>query len=92
GVMIAVPLTGVGMVWAKGKTIAPFGLFVLHPPFAANRALAKRIEGLHEILAWSLALLVVGHVGVALWHHFVLRDGLLDRMRLGRGSRQTTNS
>jgi len=32
-----------------------------------------------------LAALIVGHVIVALKHHFIDRDGLLDRMRFSSG-------
>ena len=28
-----------------------------------------------------LYLLILGHVGAAFWHHFIVRDGLIDRMR-----------
>lgn len=35
----------------------------------------------HELLKPVLVLLVLGHVVMALWHQFVLRDGTLARMR-----------
>lgn len=35
----------------------------------------------HEVLKTVLLVLVVGHVAMALWHQFVLRDGTLARMR-----------
>jgi cytochrome b561 len=38
----------------------------------------------HAVLAWLLAILAGLHVAAALKHHFVDRDGLLDRMRPGR--------
>ena len=34
-----------------------------------------------EVLKVLLWLLIIGHVGASLYHHFVLKDGLLDRMR-----------
>ena len=36
------------------------------------------------MLAWLLVALVVAHVAAALKHHFIDKDGLLDRMRPGR--------
>lgn len=39
--------------------------------------------GVHDIVSKLLLLLVIGHVGAALWHQFVRRDGLIGRMRLG---------
>lgn len=35
----------------------------------------------HEVLKTILLVLVIGHVAMALWHQFVLRDGTLARMR-----------
>lgn len=35
----------------------------------------------HEVLKTLLLLLIAGHVVMALWHQFVLRDGTLARMR-----------
>lgn len=37
----------------------------------------------HSLVSKLLLLLVAGHIGAALWHHFVRRDGLIGRMRLG---------
>ncbi len=38
------------------------------------------IGSLHSPIAWSLLILVVGHVGMALVHHFIKKDGVLQRM------------
>jgi len=40
-------------------------------------------QALHGELAWLLFALILGHVGMAIWHHRVRRDGTLSRM-LGR--------
>ena len=37
------------------------------------------------MLANLLLLVVAAHVAAALWHHLVLRDGVLRRMLPGRG-------
>jgi hypothetical protein len=34
----------------------------------------------HELGAWALAGLAVGHAAAALFHHFVLRDDVLESM------------
>jgi cytochrome b561 len=34
-----------------------------------------------ELLKLLLWLVIIGHVGASLYHHFVLKDGLLNRMR-----------
>jgi cytochrome b561 len=35
---------------------------------------------LHVLVMNAMMLLILGHAGVAIFHHFVLRDGLLSRM------------
>ena len=40
----------------------------------------------HSILAWTLLVLVGVHAFAAVWHQFVLRDGLLLRILPGSGS------
>jgi cytochrome b561 len=39
--------------------------------------------GAHELVSRLLIGLVIAHVGAALFHQFVRRDGLIGRMRLG---------
>jgi cytochrome b561 len=56
---------------------------------ASAQPLPNTFDGLwvraaHAVLAKLLMALVVLHVGAALWHHYVLRDGLLRRMTLSR--------
>lgn len=38
---------------------------------------------IHAILATGLAILIVGHIGAALYHQFALKDGLFRRMWFG---------
>jgi cytochrome b561 len=49
-----------------------------------DKALAEVIKPWHGWLAYALAALVCLHVAAGLKHHFVDRDGLLQRMRPGR--------
>jgi cytochrome b561 len=39
----------------------------------------------HRVAAIALGLLLAGHVGAALYHHFVLKDATLQRIWRGRG-------
>jgi cytochrome b561 len=41
------------------------------------------IWAVHTILAKLLMAFILIHVLAALWHHYILRDGLLRRMGLG---------
>jgi cytochrome b561 len=40
------------------------------------------LAGLHgELLKSLLWLFIIGHIAAALYHHFILKDGLINRMR-----------
>jgi len=64
-------LTGAGQQIFTG-TPAPLPDFSLAPPMTV-----------HGLLSRLLIVLLIGHVGAALWHQFVLRDRLLARMGIG---------
>ena len=76
----AVPLMGWAYSSAAGFPIVWFGVLPLPDFVGPDKALAEAIKPWHGSLAWALAGLVVLHVAAALKHHFLDRDGLLDRM------------
>lgn len=80
---IAMPLTGWMMVSAGAKyPISFYGLFNWpFLPIKGNEALGEIGHEGHEIGGFLLAALVVGHVVAALHHHFVNKNGLINRMR-----------
>lgn len=78
---LAVPLLGLMDRWARGRPVSPFGLGPLPAPFAPP--LGRLWGGLHELAANLLLLVVALHVAAALWHHLMLRDGVLRRMLPG---------
>lgn len=80
----AVPLAGWAYSSAAGFPVVVFGVLPLPDFVSPDKALAEAIKPLHKTLAFALAALVLAHVGAALKHHFVDRDGLLGRMRPGR--------
>ena len=80
----AVPLLGWAYSSAKGFPIVWFGVLPLPDLVAPNPELAEAIQPLHGLAAWGLIGLVALHVGAALKHQFIDRDGLLERMRPGR--------
>ncbi len=81
----AVPLVGWAYSSAAGFPIVWFGVIPLPDFVPKDKALADLLKDAHELLAWVMALLVVLHVGGALKHHFIDRDGLVQRMLPGRG-------
>jgi cytochrome b561 len=79
--MAAIPLVGLGAFVLRGRPL-DFGLFQISPMgVEPNRDLAHQVTEIHGLLANILIALVVGHVLVALYHQFVLRDDLLARIK-----------
>jgi cytochrome b561 len=80
----AIPLVGWLYSSAAGFQIVVFGVLPMPNLMDTDKALAELIKPWHGWLAYGLAALVVLHVAAGLKHHFVDRDGLLNRMRPGR--------
>ncbi len=57
-----------------------FGLFSLPSLVAPNNDAAGIVLGLHKLAAFALAILIAMHVGAALYHYVIRRDGVLNRM------------
>ncbi len=93
--MICMPLSGWLYASTQWRGDAPLGvptlwfslfevphLFGLDTASSATRGTVAGIAiETHELLAWSTVFLLVLHVGAALKHQFVNRDGVLARMR-----------
>ena len=76
----AIPLVGWAYSSASGFPVVLFGVLPLPDFVSPDKALADAIKPWHGRLAWLLALIVLVHVGAALKHQFIERDGLLSRM------------
>jgi len=82
--LFIVPLVGWAYSSAAGFPIVWFGVLALPDFVPADKALAELIKPWHEASAFALAGLVLLHVGAALKHHWIDKDGLLTRMLPGR--------
>lgn len=80
GLLVAVPVLGIVLMWARGRGIDVFWLFTLPSPWAADRALAKTLEAVHSTVGDAMLLLAGLHAAAAIVHQFVLKDGTLGRM------------
>lgn len=78
--LFALPLTGWMMSSARNFPVSWFNLVQLPDLVAPDEALYETLNQTHEILAWTLAAVVVLHVAAALKHHFVVKDDVLRRM------------
>jgi cytochrome b561 len=81
---LAIPLVGWAYSSAAGFPVVWFGVLPLPDWVPVDAALAQALKPWHERLAWLLVLGVALHLGAALKHQFIDRDGLLERMRPGR--------
>lgn len=82
--LFAIPLSGWVLNSAAGFPLQWFGLVNLPKIVATSRDLHELAEEMHELMFWTLVLLVVAHAGAAVWHHLFQRDATLARM-LPRG-------
>lgn len=81
--LVVLPLSGWAMVsGAQRRPLDWFGLFPI-PYLPIPPAVAGVGHEVHELVGLLMAALVALHVGAALRHHFVLRDGIVSRMLLG---------
>ncbi|MFZ6771962.1 cytochrome b [Undibacterium sp. SXout7W] len=82
--MFAVPLSGYFYTSAAGYPVVYLGLFELPTFIAPNPELKPILKEVHETLT-TVMLVVVGlHFAAALKHHFIDKDGILQRMLPGR--------
>lgn len=77
--LVLMPLTGISIMVGNGYGLEAFGIQIVAAG-AEIPWLATFGGVIHSPLAWLLVLLVIGHIVMALWHHFGRRDGVLQRM------------
>jgi len=78
--LVAMPIVGWIANSAYGAPTPFFGLFALPKLVADNEALAKTLFALHRWAGFAVILLAGMHIGGALFHYVVRRDGVLQRM------------
>ncbi|MBF7052440.1 cytochrome b [Halomonas sp. KAO] len=76
--MLLMPITGMLVMLGGGYGVTAFGMEIFaegeEVPWAAS------LGSLHSPLAWALTVLIIGHIAMALFHHFVQRDDTLKRV------------
>jgi cytochrome b561 len=83
--LLIVPLLG----WLAISFYGPFRPFGLALPtlVAENADSAKRFFALHALAAYALLVLIAMHIGAALMHYLIHKDGVMARMLPRAGSR-----
>lgn len=79
-ILFALPVTGYVGLAARGRPITIFGLFDLPNVIARSLKTSAAFQNVHNNLQYFLYGLLVLHIGAALYHQFVMKDGLLSRM------------
>ena len=79
GFLLVMPLLGWLTLSAKGQPIPFFGL-ELPALIGPDKATAKNLEDIHELIGNVGYALIGLHAAAALWHHYVTRDDTLERM------------
>ncbi|WP_017431179.1 cytochrome b [Vreelandella jeotgali] len=81
--MVLMPLTGLLIMVGEGHSLAFFG-FQLLAERDAEMSWAILLGESHAPISWLFVALVIGHLGAALYHHFIKHDDTLVRMTSGR--------
>ena len=76
--MALMPITGLMTMLGKGYGWKAFGVQLVER--GAEIPWLAAVGSLHSPIAWALLAMVVGHVGIALVHGLVKKDGVLQRM------------
>jgi len=78
--MFALPLVGWTMLSAGGYPIALFGTFHLPPLGPVDPMLFSVLRRAHTLLAFLLFATILAHLGAALFHAWIRRDGVFRSM------------
>jgi cytochrome b561 len=81
--LIAQPIVGWIATSAYRAPTLFFWLFELPPIWPENRPFSEAMFVVHRSLGIFTAALVFVHIAAALYHHFIMKDGVLKRMVSG---------
>ena len=80
GLMIAMPLIGWAMVSAEGMPVTLLGGLRLPAIVPQNLELFALLRNVHGYLAYAFFAVILLHIGAALFHALVRRDGVFQAM------------
>lgn len=84
GLIIVMAVSGYIRVVAGGFPLEMWDAIGLPRIVSPDPALAERAKAIHAVVRMPLVLLIAAHVGAALFHAVVKRDGVFSRMLPGR--------
>jgi cytochrome b561 len=78
--LFAVPLTAITGAWLEGHALTLLGGVALPAPLAESHTLGAKVAKIHAWLGDAIIWLAGAHALAALFHHYVLKDGVLVAM------------
>lgn len=85
--LFAVPLTAITGAWLEGHPLTLLAGVRIAPMIAASHATGESVAEIHGLLGDAILWLAGLHALAALFHHYVLKDGVLLSMLPRRLSR-----
>ncbi len=77
--MISLPIAGL-IAHVFGGSVIDYGLVKLDFGIEPDEDFSDLVESIHRLLAYLLMAMVALHIGVALWRHFIGREGIFARI------------
>jgi len=78
--MFAVPLTAISGAWLEGHALTLLGGVEIPPQLTKSHALGANIAEVHTWLGDAILWVAGVHAAAALFHHFILKDKILQSM------------
>lgn len=80
--LFIMPLTGLFMSVASKRYPSFFEIFTIGalPGIPQTKAFAALMNSSHEVIAWIFIAFVALHIAAACKHHFILKNGVMNRM------------
>jgi len=78
--LLLTPIVALRAYSAYGQPAPFFGIFEIPPFTAKDEHLSEQLFYIHGWMGWAVGALFCMHIGAALQHYFIKRDGVLQRM------------
>lgn len=80
--LIAMPIAGLLMSVYGGRPVDMFGLFEIPVFVTPDRSAARFYNDIHTDIIWPMIIaFTLLHIGAALYHQFILKDKLINRIK-----------
>lgn len=81
--LLLLPITAISGAWLEGHPLTLLGNIRIEPWLAEHHPVGSAIASIHGWLGDAILWVAGVHAAAALYHHFILRDGVLRSMLPG---------